>query len=731
MPSTPQPATEGRPASAFQRNMRRLLRDMHIPDWDPAFLSQYDPEQLAEICATADLNAVMIYCKSHVGLCNYPTVIGKQHGSLHGRDVLGELNTALRRRGIATCGYHSINFDNWAAETHPQWRQVDLGLGRDLHEHTRYGVCCPNNPEYREYETGLLTEVLTRYEFDALWLDMIWYLAVCGCDRCRARYRQEEGAEIPTTIDWTDPAWCRFQAARERWIVEWTETLFTRAHELRPGLAVTHNLAAALAGWRSGQPLNAARFDTYTSGDLYGDRDEQLLVTKMTQHLSESQPAELMVSACADLVDHVTLKSTEQLAASALAATAVGSAFIVIDAADPLGTAQPGTYQRIGEVFARTRLYEPYLGGEPIEDVAVYLSGESQMDFADNGTAIVPPTSLGGPIYPHVRAARGACRALSQAQLPFGVITARQLDQLDRYPVLVLPGLSRITSAEVAAFRAYVAGGGHLYASRYTSLVDVAGTRHDNFLLADVFGVDAVGEEDGRMVFLRPTAPLVAEAIGPQPYLSYPINDRWGEPFEAKPLCTAPRVTATTGEPLGTLTLPYGYPHWGSVAVHTWSAIHSAPPWDDRENPVLVRNRYGNGLAVYSAFDLESSTAAANTNLFVSLVRDLLGRPPAFEAETHPAVWVNAFDQPAAQRVLVSLLNYPTELPAPAVPARLTLRPPAGRRFTALTRVPDGERIDTRIRDGVLRAEIDISDSLVMLLASYAPGDTPDPSAVS
>lgn len=719
MPSTPQSAAEARPASAFQRNMRRLLRDMHIADWDPAFLSRYDPQQLADVCATSELNAVMIYCKSHIGLCNYPTEIGKQHGNLHGRDVLGELNTALRARGIATCAYHSINFDNWAAETHPQWRQIDLGLGRDLHEHTRYGVCCPNNPQYRAYELGLLGEVLTRYEFDALWLDMIWYLAVCGCDRCRARYRREEGAEIPTTIDWTDPAWCRFQAARERWIVEWTETLFTRAHELRPGLAVTHNLAAAVAGWRTGQPLRAARFDTYTSGDLYGDQDEQLLVTKMTQHLSESQPAELMVSACVDLVDHVTLKTTEQLAASALAATAVGSAFIIIDAADPRGTAQTGTYQRIGEVFARTRPYEPYLGGEPIEDVAVYLSGESQMDFADNGTEIRPPTSLGGPIYPHVRAARGACRALSQAHLPFGVITARQLDQLDRYPVLVLPGLARITPAEVAAFRAYVAGGGRLYASRYTSLVDVAGTRHENFLLADVFGVDVSGEEDGRMVFLRPTDSLVTQAIAPQPYLSYPINDRWGEAFEPKPLCTAPRVTTTTGEPLGRLTLPYGYPRWGTVAAHTWSAIHSAPPWDDLENPVLVRNRYGNGLAVYSAFDLESSTAAANTNLFVALVRELLGRPPAFDADTHPAVWVNAFDQPAAQRVLVSLLNYPTELPAPAVPARLTLRPPAGRRFTGLTRVPGGEQVDARLRDGVVQADIDVTGGLVMLLASY------------
>ena len=29
--------------SKYQQSYRRMLVDMHIPDWDPAFLSRYDP----------------------------------------------------------------------------------------------------------------------------------------------------------------------------------------------------------------------------------------------------------------------------------------------------------------------------------------------------------------------------------------------------------------------------------------------------------------------------------------------------------------------------------------------------------------------------------------------------------------------------------------------------------------------------------------------------------------
>ena len=46
--------------SKYQQGLRRMLVDMHIPDWDPAFLSKYDPTAMAARFEQARLNAVMI-----------------------------------------------------------------------------------------------------------------------------------------------------------------------------------------------------------------------------------------------------------------------------------------------------------------------------------------------------------------------------------------------------------------------------------------------------------------------------------------------------------------------------------------------------------------------------------------------------------------------------------------------------------------------------------------------
>jgi len=55
--------------SKYQQGYRRMLVDMHIPDWDPAFLAKYDPAAMAALFERAHLTSVMLYCKSHVGLC--------------------------------------------------------------------------------------------------------------------------------------------------------------------------------------------------------------------------------------------------------------------------------------------------------------------------------------------------------------------------------------------------------------------------------------------------------------------------------------------------------------------------------------------------------------------------------------------------------------------------------------------------------------------------------------
>jgi alpha-L-fucosidase len=124
---------------------------MHIPDWDEGFLSAYDPQKTAELIAASGAEGAMVYTKSHVGLCYWPTKLGRQHQGLAGRDVLAELVGELRSRDIGVCAYYSVVFDNWAAEQHPDWRQVNAA-SIDYWPFMRYGVCCPNNGDYRTYE---------------------------------------------------------------------------------------------------------------------------------------------------------------------------------------------------------------------------------------------------------------------------------------------------------------------------------------------------------------------------------------------------------------------------------------------------------------------------------------------------------------------------------------------------------------------------------------------------
>jgi len=618
---------------------------------------------------------------------------------------------------MAACAYYSIVFDNWAVETHPEWAQRPAS-GSDFRQVARYGVCCQNHPEYRSYEMAQLEDLFSSYHFDALFLDMIFWPVICGCDHCRRRYRAETGREIPTVVDWTTPEWCEFQTARERWTREFTGELMAKARSLAPDIALTHNLAPALANWVLAQPLAASVHDTFVAGDLYGDRIEQLVVSKMLLHLSETRPAEFMTSLSADLSDHVTLKSEEQMRAQAAAASAMSSAFLFIDAIDPIGTVNPEAYERVGRVFASIERWEPYLGGEPIEDVGVYFSAHSQMDFAENGKAVANVFTASRN-YPHLDSVRGASRALQRVHIPFGVITRKQLGQLERYRAVILPNVLRIDRDEAEALRNYVRAGGRLYASRYASLVETRGVRHDDFMLSDVFGASYQGEEPGAFVYLKPASATVAQWIVPQKFVGWRITSH---PLSGPPmLCGIPRLRARpAAKILASLTVPYGYPARGSVSDHRWASIHSSPPWEDLDFPMVVLNEYGAGRAVYSAAAIETVDADAHANLFVGLVRMLLDDEYAYTAETHPALWMSVFDQREQNRLMASFLNYQAELPSVPVSVRFSLRPPRGKRFRSLRAVPEGRALEFALGDdGTLRSEIGSVALLAMVLAEY------------
>ena len=111
----------------YQTAYRRHLCDLHIDDWDPSFLSAFDPEVYVENLRRARVQSAMLYFQSHVGLCYYPTRVGKMHGGLAGReDIMRRLVELCRESGIAVTGYYSLIYNTLEHDRHPSWRMLDV-----------------------------------------------------------------------------------------------------------------------------------------------------------------------------------------------------------------------------------------------------------------------------------------------------------------------------------------------------------------------------------------------------------------------------------------------------------------------------------------------------------------------------------------------------------------------------------------------------------------------------
>ncbi len=219
---------------------RRAVIDMHIPDWDDAFLSRLDVDQYVAMLVKARAQSIVAYAMSHVGLFNYPTKVGRQHKNLKGRNVVREIIDGCRARGIAVVLYNSLIFDRTSADLHPEWRMRAVD-GRPHGGGGRHGLVCPNTP-YREYVRAWVEEQCRLFDPEGFRFDMTFWPAVCYCDACKKRFADEVGGAIPTTVNWLDERWVAFQHRREAWLAEFAAIATGTVHHCGPGPASSTSL---------------------------------------------------------------------------------------------------------------------------------------------------------------------------------------------------------------------------------------------------------------------------------------------------------------------------------------------------------------------------------------------------------------------------------------------------------------------------------------------------------
>jgi hypothetical protein len=651
----------------LKREYRRCLVDMHIEDWNEEFLSKFEPSEYINTMEKAGVKGVMIYAHSHVGLCNWPTKAGQMHRGLKGRDIVDETFRLAHSKGMDVILYYSLIYDNWAYDAHPGWRIKDV-RGRNSREGNwhgkRYGWCCPNNLEYREYTRTQIEDFCGRYDFESVFFDMLFWPEVCYCDSCRERYFRETGCELPVVIDWNDSGWNRFQKAREEWLAEFGKMATDTVKKVKPDVTVTHNWANMFNFWRFGVNTVAAGASDYGSGDFYRGSEGSSFICKYMYNSVEDY--EYLTSRCTGLDDHTTNKPIEELEERAYVALANKGAFMFIDAIDPVGTLNPRVYEGLGQIFANVEKYEPFIGGVMRQDVAVYFSLSSKMDFRDNGKKVDEPLS---ELIPHLEAAVNVSAILKERHIPFGVISKKNIRQLDSYKMILLPEVMLMDEEEIEAFRSYVLNGGKLYAS---------GGRVAQYL-SDVLGLEYIGETHEKATYAAPCnkgTELLSMFTA-----SHPMALRGSQALAG---------AADDVEIMATVTLPYTDPADGEK----FASIHSNPPGIPTTYPAMTARRFGKGKVLWAAGCIEGIRSPMHMDVVENIIRYLEPGPFSYSADAHSSLEITVFDQEDQNRIIINAVNtmevYP-QVPIDNIFVKVDMR---GHKPAGAVLLPEGEKIE-------------------------------------
>ncbi|MDD6884282.1 MAG: alpha-L-fucosidase [Eubacteriales bacterium] len=691
----------------YQKQFRRNLVDMHIEDWSPEFLSKFSPEQYVENLKIGKIGAPMLYFQSHVGLCYWPTKTGKMHNGFVGReDLMKRVEQLCHKNGMDVIGYYSLIYNNWAHENHPEWRMIDASGKHSRENGNRYGLCCPNNMEYRAFTRQQIQELSEYFDFEGIFYDMLFWPMICYCDACQARWKKEVGGEMPKIVDWKDERWKLFQQKRTEWMGEYAQWVTAVQHEFKPGVAIEHQYSTQMHDWRFGINENMALASTYSGGDLYGGIEEQSFACKMCYGCTQNQPFEYMTSRCyPSLSEHTTTKSLDLLRMSVMMTYVHHGACLLIDAIDPTGTMDRRVYERIGQVFSETQGYERVLTwGKQAFDVALYydLNGkynpEAEPSAADDD-AHMDRTK------PMQEALMGAARSLRAHHIPYTAVNNCFFDRYREGKVLVLSDVPAFEDSKVDSVLEFVKNGGSLYMS---------GHCHPR-LLQEIFGLEYTGMTDEQVTYVSPT----------------PAGDRFmdGQFTHQYPLVMFERQFLAEGTPkgevLGTLTLPYTIPNRSSASAtpffatgdaeadkdklertRRFASIHSNPPGIFTERPAMVLAQYGKGKAIWSASPIERPNREQHSEIFAKMISMLADNQFCFAAQAPESVECVLFDAPEHNAKVMGIINLQEAFHTPEV-HDITVSVACEKQPSAVTLLPENTPMKYTWQNGMVSVHLD------------------------
>ena len=698
----------------YKSKRRRTLLDMHIEDWDPVFLSKFDPKDYFDALIEANINAPMIYLQSHVGLCYWPTKSGKMHGSFKGReDTMNRLFDMCHNAGMDVITYYSVVYNNWAYDNYPDWRLINIHGNASRTNGGRYGLCCPNNQGYQSFVAKQIEEMCECFTFEGIFIDMTFWPFICFCPACKERWQKETGAEIPVVIDWKDPEWLKFQETRGRWLEEFAQFITREVKKHKPDCSVEHQCAGLLRYWGRTVKENIVFSNDYVGSDMYGGIEEQSFACKAFYDLTQNQPFEYMTSRCyPNLREHTSTKTLDQLRTCVMLTQLHHGASLLIDAIDPIGTIDHSVYKKFGTVYREAEKYEPWLSrGRMLYDVALFLNLDGKMDVEKNKVSLAV-SEAADPSMPHLDALKGAAFSLRRRHIPYGVISGSRPELLKEIKMLVLPDVPNMPKEYTRAVRDFVEKGGKLYMSGHSAPE----------LLKEFFNLQWQGLTEETVTYISPRGdyePLNSQCTSEHPLVM----------FER----AVKVIGKGNGVILGTITLPFTLPFAHSAVSfpntsvkeipsapqYRFASIHSDPPGRITDMPALVYTKYGDGEVIWSALPIEKANRPQHSSLFSSLVTGLVGpKNMQFGAKASDSIECILFEDIDTKQKILGIINLQESFHVmPAVDTTVYLS--SAQAPKAVFGIPGEEPIPYQYTDGKITISFDRIDYFKVIGLQY------------
>ncbi len=410
--------------------------DFHATMDDKNIGKGINETQIEQLLAIIKPDFVQVDTKGVHGIASYPTDVGFVAGPYE-RDVLEIWRRLTLKHNIDLYSHYTTIMDAQAVKEHPDWGRIDNSGKADA------GKISIFSDYAHEYFLPQIKEIISRYGIDGIWIDAdSWALDPEHGNKVKNLLKQKTGLnEIPSKDD--EVNYRKYIEFLRDSYVEYAESYVDRIHSFDPYFKVGINWA-----YSKMMPEPITIDVDYLSADMSGKNWVYDASYDSRFFAAYNIPWDLMSWSFSDK----GTKPQELLLLEAAEVISMGGGYQSYWFQHRNGGIDLKNVSLMNELSDFCRSREPYcFGSEIIPQVGVYISRET---WAANTNTV-----YNGGGNDNIQ---GIVSLLLDAGIPVSIILPHQVEQLNSYPMVVIPEASVLSPGIKSEFINYAGSGGKL-----------------------------------------------------------------------------------------------------------------------------------------------------------------------------------------------------------------------------------------------------------------------------